>query len=128
MPIIDRLLTTGFLTTPDRECDKPAMSILNTGYTQLAARAAYSPRTSGPAGADPFRYSELSRGLANQVTGKETPEELVALNEIDKQLTLKLEKSKIQLEWQTGFNDWILQIGKKNAEQAQRRVDAGALG
>ncbi|MBY0450219.1 MAG: hypothetical protein K2X01_06305 [Cyanobacteria bacterium] len=104
------------------------MSILNTGYTQLAARAAYSPRTSGPAGADPSRYAELSTGLANTVTGKETPEELVALNEIDKQLKLKLEKSKIQYEWQNGFNDWLLQISKKNVEQAQRRVDAGALG
>jgi hypothetical protein len=66
-------------------------------------------------------------GLANRVTGNETPDQLIALNEQDKQLLFKGIQHKTNYEISNALQDASQRRRQKDREQRQRLFNMGAI-
>ena len=76
---------------------------------------------------DMFTYADKRMALANRVTGQETPEQLAAIQQQDKQLALKQIQAEVRYEYYNAWQEQREQRRKKAREQHQRLFEMGAI-
>ena len=76
---------------------------------------------------DWMAINEKRMALASKVTGKESPQEIAAIAQRDKQLTLAAEKAKINEEVGYAMIDAMDTRKRKQREQRQRMLNNGVI-
>ncbi len=74
-----------------------------------------------------FDANQQRMALANRVTGNETPEELIAINNQDKQLAFQGIRDKINYEIGNAMEEANERRRQKDREQRQRLFQMGAI-
>jgi len=74
-----------------------------------------------------FRAGDARLALSNQMTGNETPAQLVAIQALDKKLALTQIQGEVEYQWQSAHLDQAMAMRQKMREQKQRLFDMGAI-